>query len=302
MKVEPGQADRPMSAIYQGASPNSSFLAGQVPGGKRDTGRIGNALSVSVATHVATGLLLLFGALWLPASVPGTPSELKLPTEIVWLAAPGPGGGGGGGGNKSPEPPKKAEAPGQDKLTVPAAKPPKPMPEPPKQVAELQPLTIPAQPMATGLEQAPGTISNIPTLPTPSQGSGSGGGAGTGNGTGIGPGQGSGLGPGYGGNFGGGAARPGNGITSPRLIKEVKPNYTADAMRAKIQGIVTLEAVVMPDGTVGPVRVTRSLDSTFGLDQEAERTVRLWRFDPGKNRTGEAVPVLVEIEMTFTLR
>jgi TonB family protein len=73
-------------------------------------------------------------------------------------------------------------------------------------------------------------------------------------------------------------------------------------MRAKIQGIVTLEAVVMPDGTVGPVRVTRSLDSTFGLDQEAERTVRLWRFDPGKNRLGEAVPVLVEIEMTFTLR
>ena len=75
--------------------------------------------------------------------------------------------------------------------------------------------------MATGLEQAPGTISNMPTLPTVSQGSGSGGGAGTGSGTGIGPGQGSGLGPGYGGNFGGGAARPGNGITSPRLIKEV---------------------------------------------------------------------------------
>ena len=142
MNVEPGQADRPMSATYQGASPNSSFLAGQVPGGKRDTGRIGNALSVSVATHVATGLLLLFGAIWLPAGAP-VPDALKLPTEIVWLAAPGPGGGGGGGGNKSPEPPKKAEAPGQDKLTVPVAKPPKPMPEPPKQVAELQPLHDP---------------------------------------------------------------------------------------------------------------------------------------------------------------
>jgi TonB family protein len=301
MNVEPGPVDCSMSETYQGASPNSSFLAGQVPGGKRDNKRISNALSVSAATHSAIFLAFLFGALWLPDS-PLAPGALKLPTEIVWLASPGPGGGGGGGGNKMEEPPRKAEAPGKDKLTVPAAKPPKPMPDPPKQVAEVQPLTIPAQPMQTGIEQAPGTLSNIPTLPTPSQGSGSGGGAGTGSGTGVGPGQGSGLGPGYGGNFGGGAARPGNGITSPRLIKEVKPNYTADAMRAKIQGIVTLEAVVLPDGTVGPVRVTRSLDPTFGLDQEAQRTVRLWRFAPGTNRLGEPVPVLVEIEMTFTLR
>jgi protein TonB len=259
---------------------------------------------VSFATHVATFLLFLAAALYLPDVVQSPPAQATLPSEIVWLAAPGPGGGGGGGGNKMPEPPRKAEAPGKDKITVPALKPPKlQAPEPPKQVAEVQPpLTIPAQPMQTGIQQAPGTLSNLPTLPTVSQGTGTGGGAGTGNGSGVGPGQGSGLGPGYGGNFGGGAARPGNGISSPRLIKEVKPNYTADAMRAKIQGIVTLEAVVLPDGTVGPVRVTRSLDPTFGLDQEAERTVRLWRFAPGTNPRGEAVPVLVEIEMTFTLR
>jgi periplasmic protein TonB len=291
-----------MSATYQGASPNASFLAGHVPGGQSETVRMGNALSVSFATHVAGFLLFIFAALYLPDTRPA-PDQDRLPSEIVWLAAPGPGGGGGGGGNRMPEPPRKVEAPGKEKLTVPAEKAPKPQaPEPPK-VAEVQPpLTIPAQPMQTGIEQAPGTLSNLPTLPTVSQGTGNGGGAGTGTGTGVGSGQGSGLGPGYGGNFGGGAARPGNGISSPRLIKEVKPNYTADAMRAKIQGIVTLEAVVLPDGTVGPVRVTRSLDPTFGLDQEAERTVRLWRFAPGTNRSGQAVPVLVEIEMTFTLR
>jgi protein TonB len=201
-----------------------------------------------------------------------------------------------------PDPPRKAEAPGKDKITVPAAKPPKVTPDPPKDIPPAPPLTIPAQPMTTGVQELPGMIANVPTMPTLSQGSGSGGGAGTGRGTGVGPGQGSGLGPGYGGNFGGGAARPGNGISSPRLIKEVKPNYTADAMRAKIQGVVTLEAVVLADGSVGPVRVTRSLDPNFGLDQEAERTVKLWRFEPGTNRLGERVPVLVEIEMTFTLR
>jgi protein TonB len=72
-------------------------------------------------------------------------------------------------------------------------------------------------------------------------------------------------------------------------------------MRAKIQGEVTLEAVVMPDGSVGQVHITRSLDSVFGLDQEAIRTVKQWRFAPG-TRQGVPVPVLVEIAMTFTLR
>jgi protein TonB len=295
------QPQRSMSGTYQGASPNSRFLAGDVSSDTRERVRFGNAVGVSFFTHIAVFVLAVFVATHLPDPAPLS-TATNLPSEIVWIAQPGPGGGGGGGGNKMPEPPRKAEAPVKDRITVPVAKPPKVTPDPPKQVVETPPLTIPAQPMQTGMEQIPGALTNVPTIPTPSQGTGTQNGAGTGRGTGVGPGQGSGLGDGYGGNFGGGAARPGNGISSPRLVKEVKPNYTADAMRAKIQGVVTLEAVVLPDGSVGPVRVTRSLDPNFGLDQEAERTVKLWRFAPGTNRLGEAVPVLVEIEMTFTLR
>jgi protein TonB len=168
-------------------------------------------------------------------------------------------------------------------------------------VAETPPLTIPAQPMTTGVVEVPGMLANVPTMPTVSQGAGTGGGAGTGRGTGVGPGQGSGLGPGYGGNFGGGAARPGNGISPPRLIKEVKPNYTADAMRAKIQGVVLLQCVVEPDGSVNRCSVQRSLDRAFGLDQEAIRAAQRWRFRPG-TRLGEPVAVQVGIEMSFTLR
>jgi protein TonB len=294
------QQDRSMPGTYQGASPNSRFLAGQVSSEASTGGRFGNAVGVSLFTHIAVVLLLVLVATRVTAPSPGMQSQI--PLGFVWTVSPGPGGGGGGGGNKMPEPPRKAEAPGKDAITVPAAKPPKMTPTPPKPAVETPPLTIPAQATRTGIEQVPGTMANLPSIPTPSQGSGSLGGAGTGKGTGIGPGQGSGLGPGYGGNFGGGAARPGNGISYPRLIKEVKPNYTAEAMRAKVQGIVTLEAVVLADGTVGQVRVTRSLDPNFGLDQEAERTVKLWRFDPATNRVGERVPVLVEIEMTFTLR
>jgi periplasmic protein TonB len=62
-----------------------------------------------------------------------------------------------------------------------------------------------------------------------------------------------------------------------------------------------VEAVVMPDGSVGQVQVVRSLDGTFGLDQEALKAVRRWRFRPG-TRFGQPVSVLVEIELTFTLR
>lgn len=93
----------------------------------------------------------------------------------------------------------------------------------------------------------------------------------------------------------------GNGVVAPRLIKETKPAYTAEAMRARVQGIVRVQAVMLPDGSVGSVRVVRSLDTTFGLDDEALTAVRLWRFMPG-TLAGRAVPVLVDIELAFTLR
>jgi protein TonB len=100
---------------------------------------------------------------------------------------------------------------------------------------------------------------------------------------------------------GGGTYRPGNGVLLPTVIQEIKPQYTAEAMRAKVQGTVLLECVVLPDGSVGPVEVVRSLDSTFGLDQEAVKAAKRWLFRPG-TRFGEPVAVLVTIELTFTLR
>jgi len=285
-----------MPESYQGASPNARLLAGALASTPNDSVRFGNAFSVSAITHVVAVLLVLF-VITLPGVEAPNQERISL-RNIVWTAEPGPGGGGGGGGNKMPEPPRKAELPDKEKITVPVAKPPKMQaPEEPKPE---QKMNVPAQPVASGVETLPGAVSSV-VSPTLSQGSGSNGGAGTGKGVGSGSGDGSGLGPGYGGGFGGGAYRPGNGVTQPRLLREVKPNYTADAMRAKIQGVVWLEAVVMENGSVGQVRVTRSLDPTFGLDLEAERTVKKWVFAPGM-RLGQPVPVVIEIEMSFTLR
>jgi protein TonB len=259
--------------------------------------RIGNALGVSVVSHVVIlGLLFLISQL-----VPDKVYEAVLPDtlpDIVWLAQPGPGGGGGGGGNESPEPPKKVELPGKKEVSVP--KPPEPV-EVPKPEPEPTPeINIPAQQTAAAPVIAPGAITSNEAS-TESQGQGVGGGGGSGRGTGVGPGDGSGLGEGRGGGTGGGVFRPGNGVMIPRVLREVKPAYTAEAMRAKVQGVVMLECVVMADGTVGRVEVVKSLDGTFGLDQEAIKAARQWRFAPG-TRFGEPVAVLVTIELQFTLR
>ena len=86
------------------------------------------------------------------------------------------------------------------------------------------------------------------TAETDSHGPGTGGGAGTGTGTGLGSGDGSGIGPGSGGGTGGGPYRPGSGIEPPRLLREVKADYTEDARRRGVSGDVVLEIVVRRDG------------------------------------------------------
>lgn len=284
-----------------GGSPNARFLAGDVSATGFEVKRARNATLLSLVVHVAFVLLVLVAI----ANPPSTRTPARTndtPSDIVWLDMPGPGGGGGGGGNQTPEPPRKAELKGVEKVTVPVEKPrveiQKPAPPPPTPQIE-----IPAQQTATGVVELPGMVSSLPTPAAPSQGSGEGGGAGTGRGTGAGSGQGSGLGPGFGGGTGGGWYRPGNGISSPDVLHEERPQYTSGAMRAKVQGVVEVEAVVMPDGSVGQVQIVRSLDDRFGLDEKAIEAVKRWRFRPGIHiKSGKPVATLVNIELTFTLR
>jgi TonB family protein len=264
--------------------------------------RAGGAFGASLVIHAA-----VIGLGFYIVTHSGTATDVtallpeSLNKQIVWLAEPGAGGGGGGGGNQSPEPPREAELPGEEKITVPVLDkslipdPKSDNEEPPPQ----QDLNIPAQTLASSDVFVMGVMEGAPT--GNSQGTGVGGGGGTGSGTGIGSGRGSGLGAGFGGGTGGGAYRPGNGVELPRLLREVKPQYTADAMRAKIQGTVLLECVVNTDGTVGRIEILRHLDRAFGLDDEAVKAARQWRFAPGM-RQGQPVPVLITIELTFTLR
>ena len=91
--------------------------------------------------------------------------------------------------------------------------------------------------------------------------------------------------------------RPGNGVSTPRLIRDVKPQYTADAMRRKVNGAVLLRCVVDRDGVPTRVEVIDALDGE--LDRVSLETLKQWRFEPGK-KDGEAVLVQIDVAMGFS--
>ena len=268
--------------------------------------RIARSFAGSLASHIVGISVVALLLSLAPARVYEVVETNRQNYGIVWIPEEGPGGGGGGGGSESLELPSELMVEGTDEvpISLPVEVPPEvdqPEPEPEEPVLETQQIAIPAMIMAAAVQTRAGILDELTAPAGLSRGSGEGLGAGTGQGAGIGSGDGAGLGPGSGGGVGGGAYRPGNNVSPPRLLREVKPQYTAEAMRAKIQGTVWLEVVVLPDGTVGEVNVTKSLDPVFGLDQQAMDAARQWRFSPG-TRFGEPVPVLVGLELYFNLR
>ena len=265
-------------------------------------------LGTSAALHVTLVMIAAFvGATATPGSEPRHPvpiADQRKPDvrHVVFLAPERPrqGGGGGGGGNQRADPVQRAQSMGSDSITLRVRKPTAPAaPASQPQIENVSAsIVLDAKPLSSGIFDQIG----LPTggvLSGASTGPGAGGGVGTGVGTGIGSGRGPGLGPGSGGGTGGGVYRPGGAVSGPRLIKEVKPSYTNDALRHKIQGTVVLEAVVTVDGCPSQIRVIRSLDSG-GLDAQAVAAVAQWQFEPGR-LAGAPVDVLVTIQLDFRI-
>jgi periplasmic protein TonB len=267
------------------ASPNAHLLIGEMPAPRQMSGSWREGTGLSIAAHAVVVGLLLYAATHVK-QVAQTINAVSKPLVFLGL-------GGGGGGVHNPAGPPR---PVQIVETRPAqmAVVPNPADTPPPPELNIPVIT------AHAVELLPGSLTAMDGT-APGRGAGPGGG--DGRGPGSGPGEGPGLGPGRLGGFGDDVFVRGNAVSSPQLIKEVKPNYTADAMRAKLQGVVEMQAVVLPDGTVDPsrIRITRSLDASYGLDQQAIIAVKQWRFHPGM-RSGQAVAAWVTVELTFTLR
>ena len=94
---------------------------------------------------------------------------------------------------------------------------------------------------------------------------------------------------------------PGNGVSLPQVVKRVRADYTQEAKDHRIVGKVGLDVVVLPDGSVGDVTVTESLDTIYGLDANAVKAMKQWMFKPGM-KDGKAVAVRVRVEIAFALK
>ncbi len=268
-------------------------------------------MAVSSTVHVLVAIAVLVTTFNLaPRAAALAPDNRSAdPMRLIFLATPGPGGGGGGGGLRQNVPAPKAMREGRRAISspvpphqepdpiVPAPLRPEPKPDPLK--AEQLPVVVAPIITAPADTRSRVGVMEQTTAENERRGPGAGGGAGSGTGGGLGAGDGAGIGEGSGGGTGGGPYRPGSGINPPRLLKEVRADYTEDARRRGLSGEVVLEIVVRRDGTVGDIRILQGLGG--GLNERASEAVRQWRFAPAERR-GTPVDVIVEVAVEFKLR
>jgi protein TonB len=232
-------------------------------------------------------------------------SPIPLPFGIDAQSA----GGGGGGGRNEPAPAATGRLPETMRRPTIVPDPDHPVP---LMAAENLTANLPAIQMQVDFNQDESLpIGDISAPPngTPSFGPGSGDGIGDGHGQGVGPGNGLGIGPGSKLGWGDGPGGvPGrgkqtfvvaNGIRAPVPLLQPLPDYTDQARKAHIEGIIVIQAVVRKNGTVEVIRVLRGLG--YGLDESAIGTIsRKWRFTPG-TLNGIPVDVIANIEVSFRL-
>ena len=90
------------------------------------------------------------------------------------------------------------------------------------------------------------------------------------------------------------------GVVDPVLLVKTTPTYTNEAIKAKVQGVVVLQALIRKNGRVDQASVLRGLG--YGLEQQAiKEIVTNWRFRPATYQ-GSPVDLLATIEVTFSLR
>jgi TonB family protein len=234
----------------------------------------------SAASHSAALLLLIVTVQIARETPQATAVKTFSADRLVWPPSPADGGRSSGG-DQSTTPARKQLSPGNDRMSATTT--------PQRSIdstvdSPIEPLPVFDRPMGNAVLSLVGAVTSEP--------------AGQSLGPNAGPG---GDGPGPEPGFGDTARAGWPNVTTPIPITQVKPQYTSNAMRAKVQGAVRLECIVLADGTVGDVRLVRSLDGLHGLDEEAVAAAKKWRFKPGM-MNGKPVPVIVTIELSFTLR
>ena len=91
--------------------------------------------------------------------------------------------------------------------------------------------------------------------------------------------------------------RVGGDVSAPKRVSTTDPQYTEIARKARVEGIVIIEATIGPSGQVQEAKVLRSIPL---LDAAALDAVKQWEFTPTL-LNGVPVPVIMTVTVQFTL-
>lgn len=92
--------------------------------------------------------------------------------------------------------------------------------------------------------------------------------------------------------------RIGGDVKAPVLKERIEPVYPEAARKARMQGVVILEAIITAEGSVADVKVLKSINPL--LDSAAERAVSRWVYKPA-TLNGRAVSVYLTVTVNFQL-
>lgn len=229
---------------------------------RKDENKKALTLPISVLIHALVIGGILGASIWFVGDVPEPP----IPVTFYAAAPPPP-----------PPPPAAPKA---------AAK-----ADTPKQV-QLKPVEM-SQPMTM-----PETVPQPLAAPEPSADAGVAGGVEGGVEGGV---PGGVMGGVVGGTGAGGGDEPlrvGGDVKAPVLSSRVEPQYPEAARKARMEGVVILEAIITADGNVEDVRVLKSVNPL--LDASAVRAVGQWKYKPA-TLNGRAVRVYLTVTVTFRL-
>jgi TonB family protein len=91
-----------------------------------------------------------------------------------------------------------------------------------------------------------------------------------------------------------------NGISMPECAYCPTPSYTDEARKNGLEGKVVVTAIIDPSGKVEKVMEVKGLSD--GLTEQAIAIVRQWHFKPARDSRGQAVSVMIPVDVSFRLK
>lgn len=91
----------------------------------------------------------------------------------------------------------------------------------------------------------------------------------------------------------------GGDVAPPEKVTAPQPQYTEIARKARVQGVVIVQAIIDKEGNVTNVKVLKGLP--MGLEEEAVKAIKRWKFKPA-TLNGKPVDVYYNLTVNFRLQ